>query len=425
VPSGPRIPPTAPRGPSLAKNGTYGQQPHAESSRHPHLPSRPASSSLSNSARPPSPRNRPPSPPPLSSTSTQASGRSSVDAGRNRSPVRRRSSISRNGSVSPVKREIKDESMEAFRARMIRQERSRISIAVPSSSGSNGQSRPLPPHMVDKAKDDRSRPPSPPRVRPPPAPPTPPPPPTSPPPPPSPPPAPSSLPSRPPSPPSTSSQADHTRTPPVPQEAARPFTQSLSNAPSSSSDPPKQSGRYSEHLPLLDSTSQRSGWKQSLTPNSRNDSISQSPAGGSTVPPSFHFRDIPVRPSTPADDDQVDGQSSAGPSIPPSSRHSPDPSSTLSSHPPLPQSRSSEAAYVTPPWVPPPSASRRPGLGNYLVISDVSKYSKGVTKRYDGLQEGEEIVTRDPRLLNGEWKKGRGTAKNRPSFYEIKYEVSA
>jgi len=58
-----------------------------------------------------------------------------------------------------------------------------------------------------------------------------------------------------------------------------------------------------------------------------------------------------------------------------------------------------------------------------LVISDVSKAGKGIVKRFDGVQEGEEIIPKDPRLGNDEWTRGRGTAKYRPTFYETKYEV--
>jgi len=124
------------------------------------------------------------------------------------------------------------------------------------------------------------------------------------------------------------------------------------------------------------------------------------------APPAFHFRELPIR-RTPSEDGSDGDEEMAG-------------ARDDALRPPSPKS-----SYAPPPYVAPPSTTRRPGLGNYLIISDIANAKKGLVKRFDGISDGEAINATDPRLRTEDWKRGRGGAKIRPTLYEVEYEVSA
>lgn len=138
-------------------------------------------------------------------------------------------------------------------------------------------------------------------------------------------------------------------------------------------------------------------------------SVPHSTSNGA-MPPSFHFRQLPVRrpPPTPEDSDLESDESEE-----PEKRQN---------TPPIPQRtvEPNPEPYIPPQYFPPASVSRRPGLGNFLVISSEKGKER---KRLDG--EGVEKVI-DPRLqLSAELRqRGRGSAKQRTAFYEIEYTVS-
>ena len=99
---------------------------------------------------------------------------------------------------------------------------------------------------------------------------------------------------------------------------------------------------------------------------------------------------------------------------------------------PRPSSPPIRKDYVASPYKPPPSTQPRTDVGSYVVLHDPaihgSKNGKEVRKRFDGMQGDERVEASDPRLDTKNpprWREGRGTAKNRATWYELNYEVSS
>ncbi|WWD18538.1 hypothetical protein CI109_102991 [Kwoniella shandongensis] len=307
-------------------------------------------------------------------------------------------------SNSPTKRPIEDGGDNSYRSKFLPTElaaRTKVSIALPTLSNKlNG--RPKPPHL-DKLPFDRPTPP-PPSERPPtpplpegepptPPPPTPPPPDELvPPPPPSPPPqVPSPLPPPPPSDPSSR---------PLSPYVSRPSSRQLSSrapSPPSFSRPPSPPARLARSPPR---------GPRSLMAN----------ASG-PAPPSFHFRELPIRPRTPSDDADEDEDFTEGNVV------MREPTATPPPPPPPPEEppKSPSPPYVAPPYVPPACVHPRPGLRNFLMVKGKGK---DMVQRFDGMEDGTLVTLVDPRLSipAEQLQRGRGTMKQRSGFYELEYE---
>lgn len=99
---------------------------------------------------------------------------------------------------------------------------------------------------------------------------------------------------------------------------------------------------------------------------------------------------------------------------------SPPPRQVSPSPPPVPPTQPSTS------YEPPPSAFRRPGIGNFLVLHDsaIEKNHKKSVIRYDGGEDASPV--KDPRssIESKVLQRGRGSMKHRDELYELEYEVS-
>lgn len=130
-----------------------------------------------------------------------------------------------------------------------------------------------------------------------------------------------------------------------------------------------------------------------------------------SVPPSFHFREIPTRHQklSPINVENRLPQTSA---IPP-------PPSEIVPEPP----------WIRPPYIPPPCTTHRPGIGNFFITNLREKMEDKTgkeEKRVDGMEDGKVVQVIDPRLSMTEEQRGRGrgSSKQRGAFYELTYEVN-
>ena len=134
--------------------------------------------------------------------------------------------------------------------------------------------------------------------------------------------------------------------------------------------------------------------------------VSSSPR--SVIPPAFHFRDLPI--NRIQDEDTSSGKAET----------------PERSRPETPVEVSRPRTPLPPPPTP-PCASRRPGVGNYVVLHDpavhTSKKGKELVKRLDGEMDGKVIELVDPRLaMSAESRRrGRGSSKSRIELYELEY----
>ncbi|OCF54833.1 hypothetical protein L486_07488 [Kwoniella mangroviensis CBS 10435] len=290
--------------------------------------------------------------------------------------------------------------------------RAKVSISFGGVGVNNGMiKRPRPPHMDFEKSSPAGTPPPPPPPPPPDGrPPTPPLPPGSGPPsppplleeveegkedfrPPTPPPDDYQLPPPPPSPP--------TQAPPPPPSAPRSFFSSPSSRIHSSSSVPPP--------PPPPSSNDRPPSPPPVEPSSPPPPPPPAPPSpgpmSSNAPPSFHFRDLSIRPKWPSgeagaesDDEDVNME--------------PEESAQIAPPPP----RTPTPPYVPPPYIPPACVKPRPGIGSFLNV-------KG-KERYDGVENGQAVEVFDPRakISREQLNKGRGTRKCRTAFYEVDYE---
>jgi histone-lysine N-methyltransferase SETD1 len=208
---------------------------------------------------------------------------------------------------------------------------------------------------------------------------------------------------------------------PAPPGAVYPTNTSTSRNQRSPTPPPRRSSPIRLPPPptasLSDATASHSKLPPTPPPQPQPVKFSiptqtQKSALAKDAPPSFHFRNIPVRRSP------SPTKSSAG---------------SLAREPTPPPREATPRAPTPPPYIPEPyiapaSVVQRAGLGNFRITHDPAlegKKDKGkeVKRRFDG--EGLDKVE-DPRLaLPVEMqKRGRGTAKQRTEFHEIEYSVS-
>ncbi|WVF68921.1 hypothetical protein IAT40_003695 [Kwoniella sp. CBS 6097] len=290
--------------------------------------------------------------------------------------------------------------------------RAKVSISLPSLSMSkpNGLGRPKPPHLEGRSAFESPPPPPPP---PPPVserPPTPP------------------LPddfSPPPPPPSPPSMEDRPPTPPRDIDLPSPPPSPPTQAPSPLPPPPPSLPPSAPRSPRSRFSSRAAsppGWGRPPSPpvgpppappSPPSVSSYQADASTGSLPPSFHFRELPTRPRTPSDedDDEIIQPPEPTPVEPPSPP--PPPPEEPATPPPPP--------YVRPAYVPPASTSARPGIGSYLYVKGKGKET---VQRFDGVEDGGPVEVVDPRkkIPIDQLRKGRGTSKVRPGFYEVDYE---
>ncbi|ODO10145.1 hypothetical protein I350_02373 [Cryptococcus amylolentus CBS 6273] len=178
--------------------------------------------------------------------------------------------------------------------------------------------------------------------------------------------------------------------PPPPSETAPPVPE---RSPSPSPPPIK--------IPFQSST------LSGLTSLSRANNPEKKANGGSEMPPSFHFRPLPV-PAFPK-------ETSSEASSPALEVPAPRPAALAE--------RAPEASWVCPPYVAPACVKHRPGTGNFLVFKDADGKEQ---KRLDGMIDGKVVEVVDPRkdLSKEQLARGRGSAKQRDEFHEVNFQAS-
>ncbi|WVQ96441.1 hypothetical protein IAU59_003546 [Kwoniella sp. CBS 9459] len=344
--------------------------------------------------------------PPLSKTSSSlASATPSTSQKRPTSP-------SKKGSAkSPVRSTKMNDEDTSYRSKFLPTNddgRAKVVISLPSLSF--GLNRPKPPHQEGKSAFDSPPPPPPPPSGRPPTPPLPddflPPPPPSPP----------FIEDRPPTPPRDKDLPPPPPSPPA-QSPSPPPPPPSSLPPSAPRSPRSRFSSRAASPPDWDRPPSPPVGPPFAPPTPPLPSLSSEQADVSTsgLPPSFHFRDLPVRPRTPPEEDEDhDGPGEPSGPLPVEPPSPPPPPPEAPPTPPPPP-------YVRPPYVPPPSTSARPGIGSYLYVKGKGKET---VQRFDGVEEGQPVEVVDPRkkIPVDQLRKGRGTSKVRSGFYEVDYE---
>lgn len=317
---------------------------------------------------------------PVSVSSSSSSSARSPPPVQNREPLRYNGSQSKNGG-NELSNELLENSIS----------RSGVSIAVPRKLETKQLVRPSPPHVNLKSTIQDN--PSPPTGK------------------------------YPPSPPSLDilSKPSCNREP-LPDQ--RPPTPPLPEN-SSPTSPSLESSRFdqNQHLlpdelplpPLSISFPQKSGSSSSLSRLSSLSAALSRPnpldKDGTSMPPSFHFREISNRHQRLSPPNNAENQ------LPETSIIPPPPSETVP-----------EPPWIRPPYIPPPCTKHRPGIGNFFITNlreKVEDKSGKEEKRVDGMEGGKVVQVTDPRLSMTEEQRGRGrgSSKQRAAFYELTYEV--